>query len=518
MNKDDTVIMPLIHGNEELQVGYQEESTAKIITRIITKTTILGRLDNCNIQFIESGVSRQHAELFPTRNGWSIRDLDSANGTLLNGKLIKDAAIVLGQNEIQLGCTGPKLWVEPITKIQETKISTAEIDKTQFFRKDSPNYKTGNNQVEQQDSKPLTSKQIRQHYFGDQENDAMGDRTRLLRKIIRLEHTKQSHRYRIIISIFSLLLLIISGLAIYQQKKLQDTQKMAVDIFYDMKAIEVQIARHESQQQKYGYLDQLFNASKKREQLTKMEQRYQNYIENMKSMRIFKQRPSHGVEIIHRVARIFGESELMAPKDFVSEVKKYIELWKTTNRLPHAIERLKKSQLKPIVLNALEKQNLPPQFLYLSLQESGFKNHSIGPETRYGFAKGLWQFIPSTATEYGLKIGPLSTTNQYDSEDERFDFKKSTDAAARYLKDIYGNEAQASGLMVMASYNWGHNRVRKLIKQMPDNPRDRNFWQLIQKHKIPKETYDYVFYIFSAAVICEEPKYFGFNFENPLKD
>ncbi len=53
---------------------------------------------------------------------------------------------------------------------------------------------------------------------------------------------------------------------------------------------------------------------------------------------------------------------------------------------------------------------------------------------------------------------------------------------------------------------------------MPANPRERNFWKLLEKdrEKIPKETYDYVFYIFSAAVIGENPKLFGFDFANPL--
>ena len=75
-----------------------------------------------------------------------------------------------------------------------------------------------------------------------------------------------------------------------------------------------------------------------------------------------------------------------------------------------------------------------------------------------------------------------------------------------------------SGLLVMACYNWGEDYVLPLVRSMPLNPKDRNFWMLLQKHrdKIPKETYDYVFYIVSAAVIGENPRLFGFNFDNPL--
>jgi len=72
--------------------------------------------------------------------------------------------------------------------------------------------------------------------------------------------------------------------------------------------------------------------------------------------------------------------------------------------------------------------------------------------------------------------------------------------------------------LVMASYNWGPTNMRKRIRRMPENPRDRNFWKLLKQHKIPKETYDYVFYIISATVIGENPRLFGFEFDNPLQN
>ncbi len=55
----------------------------------------------------------------------------------------------------------------------------------------------------------------------------------------------------------------------------------------------------------------------------------------------------------------------------------------------------------------LLRQHMAPQFYYLALQESDFRDEIVGPETRYGFAKGIWQFIPQTAIKYGLSIGPL---------------------------------------------------------------------------------------------------------------
>ena len=137
-----------------------------------------------------------------------------------------------------------------------------------------------------------------------------------------------------------------------------------------------------------------------------------------------------------------------------------------------------------------------------------------------GYAKGIWHFIAPTAKRYGLKIGPLKDENVYDPDDERFNFFKASIAGAEYLKTVYGTDAQASGLLVVASYNWGENRVIRYINQLTKNPKERNFWKLLSNYgdKIPKQTHDYVFYIFSAAVIGENPKLFGFHFDNPIKD
>jgi membrane-bound lytic murein transglycosylase D len=170
------------------------------------------------------------------------------------------------------------------------------------------------------------------------------------------------------------------------------------------------------------------------------------------------------------------------------------------------------------IVAEFQKQNLPAQFFYLAMQESDFDELAVGRTTRWGIAKGMWQFIPETGTRFGLKIGPLSGFRRADPVDERHNWEKATEAAARYIKDIYSTDAQASGLLVMASYNWGENRVIKMLRTMPANPRERNFWKVLERHRdqIPKDTYDYVLSIVSAAVIGENPRLFGFGFDDPL--
>ena len=178
--------------------------------------------------------------------------------------------------------------------------------------------------------------------------------------------------------------------------------------------------------------------------------------------------------------------------------------------------RAKLNNYIPTVIKAFAENNLPPHFFYLALQESSFEARAVGPKTKFGYAKGIWQFIPMTAQYYGLQIGPKYKEGVYDPQDERFILKRQLKAAVKYIKDINNTEAQASGLLVMAAYNWGETKIREIIRRMPENPRERNFWCLLSNEAIPQETYDYVFYIFSAAVICENPRLFGFDFDCPL--
>jgi hypothetical protein len=129
----------------------------------------------------------------------------------------------------------------------------------------------------------------------------------------------------------------------------------------------------------------------------------------------------------------------------------------------------------------------------------------------------MWQFIPETGRKYGLLIPPRGEVT-LDPGDQRLQWDLATEAAAKYIKDIYATDAQASGLLVIASYNWGERRVIDLLKKMPPDPRLRNFWKVLGEHpdQLPPETYNYVFMIVSAAVIGEDPRMFGFPFDNPL--
>lgn len=451
--------------------------TQKQSTEIVDSITI-GRGSACDIQINSTLVSRSHVRIFPLNNQWHIEDLGSANGTLLDGVKIKQAAIP-PLATAQLGEDGPKLWL----KLEGAVPAKSETE-------------------------------IAQHYFSERSDQEAGHQTLMVRRAFRKVNRKQKRRYRSIIASVILLLMVSGGIGTYQYLMLQKTRELATEIFYNMKSVEIQVAQAEDAVLKSGNAQLIEQLADRRKEMRELEAQYDGFLEELE---ILGPDLSEVDSIILRVARIFGECELNMPEEFKLEIKNYIEKWKTTGRLRRSIERLHKNGLASVIYNAMVEKHLPPQFLYLALQESGFKEKAVGPQTRFGIAKGMWQFIPSTAIRYGLRTGPLVELARYDPRDDRFDAMLATESASKYLRDIYSKDAQASALLVMASYNWGPYNIRKRIRDMPENPRERNFWQLLKAHNIPKETYNYVFYIVSAAVIGENPALFGFNFENPIK-
>ena len=125
----------------------------------------------------------------------------------------------------------------------------------------------------------------------------------------------------------------------------------------------------------------------------------------------------------------------------------------------------------------------------------------------------MWQFTPTLAKEYGLTLGPLSDTPDHDALDDRHDADRSTAAAVRYLADLYSSKAAASGLLVIASYTLGPGPVIKKLDELPNDPRDRNFWNFYRNNWLPDETLDYVMSVFAVALICQEPELFNVPIE-----
>jgi hypothetical protein len=326
---------------------------------------------------------------------------------------------------------------------------------------------------------------------------------------------KQKRKYGKVMAVLGLAIIAAASYAFYEHQQVGRQKALAENIFYTMKSLDVDIANLQRvvlNSHDQGEAAQIRKFNHRRAQMEK------NYDQFLSTLHIYDPKLTPQEQLILRVARIFGECELDMPREFVTEINVYIKKWQSSGRLAQDIRLAHDKGYTKQIVQELLAEDLPPQFLYLALQESDFQPFISGPMTRKGIAKGMWQFIPETAVKYGLHLGPLIDLQRADPGDDRHHWDKETVAAGKYLKELYSTDAQASGLLVMACYNWGEDYVVPLVRSLPENPRERNFWKLLSAHrnKIPQETYDYVFYIASAAVIGENPRLFGFNFDNPL--
>lgn len=497
-----------------------------------------GRAVDNNIVIAHDAVSRKHLEIKPEAGRWYLINLKSTNGIYIDRRLVQQKEELHFPVVIALGVTGFYLRL----KLQTPGLENTILPLPQSALPSSTVVTATNTTASHRD---LSQAAIEKRLLAAEESDDMGDYTLMARKVIYQDRVKRAKSYKKVIWWLLGLCGIAIGLVTYQHIALQNTQQLALDMFYDIKSLEVSLAQADLKlDENAEVLDKTLQAinneklrisqeelklqqekiaaeklrmRQERARLANMKAKYRQYVEQANSLRIrFPTDKQYESELIAKVARELGESELELPEEFVAEVRKYIRYWQSTSRLQTAINNLEQNNYLPLITSALEQQGLSLYFVYLPLQESNYDAKAIGPETRYGIAKGAWQLLAGTGQDFGVTPGPLADVREYDELDGRFDFAQATQGAIRYLKKIYSTEAQASGLLVMASYNYGDNRVKNMIRQMPDNPRERNFWKFLQSYELPTETRDYVFFIFSAAVIGEDPQHFGFKFNPPL--
>ncbi len=440
----------------------------------------IGRLKDCELSIDNSFVSRAHAEVVFYDGEWSIRDLGSANGLFVRGVRVPSVPIA-GPTAVRLGIEGPELKFE-VEKVQPEPAAPKTI----------------------RTKDPALAHYI-DHYFSNTGTDQpAGEHTMFIRQAFAHVETKRKKKFGAVIAALVAIILAAGLLAYHEHRQLLQQRATAEELFYAIKTQDVDLANLDRALASTNSQAGVAELNKLRARRQEMEKSYDKYLATLE---IYNPKMTERQRLVLRVARIFGECELDMPRDFETEINRYIERWKSSGRFKAAIMTAKQNRYTETIPRDLLARGLPPQFFYLALQESNFNPYAVGPLTRMGYAKGMWQFIPLTAVKYSLHLGPLVDQPRPDPADERNNAGKETQAAALYLQDLYGTDAQASGFLVMACYNWGETQILPLVRSMPANPRERNFWKLLSKHrdKIPQETYDYVFNIASAAVIGENP-------------
>jgi membrane-bound lytic murein transglycosylase D len=164
--------------------------------------------------------------------------------------------------------------------------------------------------------------------------------------------------------------------------------------------------------------------------------------------------------------------ETAAPHQFNNAVMAYVRLFTERQRgyTQRVLER--RDFYFPIFEKYLAKYNLPDELKYLSVVESAL----IPTAKSQVGAVGLWQFMPPTASDMRLK--------RDEWVDERMHPEKSTEAACKYLRGLYGMFHDWE--LVLAAYNWGAGNVQRVMKRTGK----RSFWDMYPH--MPAETRNYV--------------------------
>ena len=201
---------------------------------------------------------------------------------------------------------------------------------------------------------------------------------------------------------------------------------------------------------------------------------------------------------VNDIKKELKEMKSVVPLKPTGSVQRIIHRYLYENR-SHTEEMIGRAYLYfPIFEKLLLENDAPEELKYLAVIESALRPTAT---SRVG-ARGLWQFMPATGREYGLRIDDII--------DERLDPEKSTLAAIEYLKR--GNKRFKSWTLSLAAYNSGGGRVNRAVKRS----HSKNFWKL--KRFLPKETRSYVPAFIAASYVLNHYQEYGLSPVFPQRD
>jgi membrane-bound lytic murein transglycosylase D len=155
---------------------------------------------------------------------------------------------------------------------------------------------------------------------------------------------------------------------------------------------------------------------------------------------------------------------------------------------------LRSSRYREMAERIFKEEGVPTDLVWLAQIESGWNPYAMS----WAGAKGMWQFISSTGSRYGLQ--------QNYWIDERSHPEKSTRAAARYLKWL-SNRYNGDWTLALAAYNTGEGNVDASIARSGT----RDFWRMHRAGFLAQETRNYVPAILAVVTIAKNPKKYGFD-------
>ncbi len=178
------------------------------------------------------------------------------------------------------------------------------------------------------------------------------------------------------------------------------------------------------------------------------------------------------------------------PLDLSDPVLSYVHYFSTDRGRQVLLAGLRRAgRYKPLIEKIFAEEGVPQELVYLAQAESGFLPRAISRKS----AAGMWQFMAGTGARYDLVHTSVF--------DERFDPEKATRAAAHLLKDLHAH--YGDWYLAMAAYNCGS--VDRAIERTGYD----DFWELLKRHALPKETANYVPIIVAMTIMAKNPQDYG---------
>jgi hypothetical protein len=153
----------------------------------------------------------------------------------------------------------------------------------------------------------------------------------------------------------------------------------------------------------------------------------------------------------------------------------------------------KKAVHHPQLLQVFDAEGVPPVLVNVAGIESRFNPAAVSPAG----AKGMWQFMRSTAELYGLRVSK--------GLDQRTDPLLSTVAAARHLRDLFAS--YKDWYLALAAYNAGPGRINEALHKSAK----RCFWEISRAGKLSRETERFVPRFIALSLIMNDPEQYGFE-------
>jgi hypothetical protein len=312
-------------------------------------------------------------------------------------------------------------------------------------------------------------------------------------------HSSQKKRALIILGSVSLVAFIIVSVLLYQNMGYRGKLKQQESLLSNVRNLESQITAPAATTQ---------DEHEKAELVAKLraaERQLMSVRSNLKSSDVINTYKNPLGREIHAILESFGKRDYIVPEIFIKQVEKHIYSFTKTSTRNIMVRSFANSHMhKRTIEEELNRQGMPLAFYYLAMHESLLDSTII---SKAG-ARGLWQFMPATARDYGLRV-PVNWESLSPDEDQRTNPRLATQAGVKYVKTLYAEFGDVA--LAMAAYNAGEGRIRKALRSIDDPINNRDFWYIYRLGTLAEETNQYVPKIIATMIIDKNRSRYGFS-------